>query len=64
MIPAAASAFGSVEWELIPALAWVTGAALGDLTPLNLMVFYDDDLFLVFKIMMYVRDVYAGTYFS
>lgn len=31
---------------------------------LNLMAFYEDDLVLVFKIMMYVRDVYARTYFS
>lgn len=26
------------------------------------MVFYEDDLFLVFKIMMYVRDVYADVF--
>ena len=28
---------GSVGWNLIPARAWVSGAALGDLTLLNLI---------------------------
>ena len=31
---------GSVAWKLIPALAWVSGAALGDLTSLNLVFFF------------------------
>lgn len=37
---------------LVPVMG---GSQASHLTPLNLMVFYEDDLFLVFKIMMYVE---------
>ena len=40
------------------------GSQASPLTPLSLKVFYKDDLFLVFKIMIYARDVYARPYFS